>query len=133
MAAYLDAGGARRPRASPPRGEFTVLDAKPLAGSAEDAKARVAELSVRFVRLDAAKAAASELGLAKSACTGWPDAGESRQHRLRFSATFCALHRVGGGGDWPVPDWGTRTLLLYMCPVTPCYSPTCRGQRSAGT
>ena len=68
--AYLDAGGggAVAP-GEPPRGEFTlVLDAKPKqAGSAEDAKARVAELRASGLSTsDAAKAAASELGLKKS-------------------------------------------------------------------
>ncbi len=68
--AYLDAGGggAAAP-GEPPRGEFTlVLDAKPKqAGSAEDAKARVAELRASGLSAsDAAKAAASELGLKKS-------------------------------------------------------------------
>ena len=60
--------GAAAP-GKPPRGEFTlVLDAKPKqAGSAEDAKARVAELRASGLSAsDAAKAAASELGLKKS-------------------------------------------------------------------
>ena len=68
LAAPSVVNGAAAP-GEPPRGEFTlVLDAKPKqAGSAEDAKARVAELRASGLSAsDAAKAAASELGLKKS-------------------------------------------------------------------